>query len=87
MEAMVVSALGFFMFSFQVHEKAILLPILPATLLMGGDARLAGIVFNNVAAFTMYPLLIRDGLVLQVLRFKSLFIVLLRCGIVEYNRS
>jgi alpha-1,3-glucosyltransferase len=68
-ETMVVSALGFYMFSFQVHEKAILLPLLPATLLMGGDARLAGVLFNNVGAFTMYPLLVRDGLVLQVLIF------------------
>jgi len=34
-----VTALGFFLFSFQVHEKSILLPLLPATLsLFSADA-------------------------------------------------
>jgi len=33
-----ITALGFFLFSFQVHEKSILLPLLPATLtLFSGD--------------------------------------------------
>lgn len=27
-----ITAMGFFLFSFQVHEKSILLPLLPATL-------------------------------------------------------
>jgi alpha-1,3-glucosyltransferase len=30
-------AWSFFLFSFQVHEKSVLLPLLPATLLLGGS--------------------------------------------------
>lgn len=62
------SAFGFFLFSFQVHEKSILLPLLPMTLLLGSKKGLskeyrAWIGFaNSLAVFTMYPLLRRDGL-------------------------
>lgn len=62
------SAFGFFLFSFQVHEKSILLPLLPMTLLLGSKQGLskeyrAWIGFaNSLAVFTMYPLLRRDGL-------------------------
>lgn len=62
------SAFGFFLFSFQVHEKSILLPLLPMTLLLGSKKGMskeyrAWIGFaNNLAMFTMYPLLSRDGL-------------------------
>lgn len=68
--ALTISSLGFFLFSFQVHEKSILLPLLPATLLMAtsrdGWTVTAGAVFNNMGMFTIYPLLLKDGLVLQV---------------------
>lgn len=62
------SAFGFFLFSFQVHEKSILLPLLPMTLLLGSKKGLskeyrAWVGFaNSLAMFTMYPLLRRDGL-------------------------
>lgn len=57
-------ALGFFLFSFQVHEKSILLPLLPATLLLLEEPVMS-VWFNNVAMFSMFPLLRRDGLVLS----------------------
>ncbi|CEQ42038.1 SPOSA6832_03810 [Sporobolomyces salmonicolor] len=64
-----LSSLSFFLFSFQVHEKSILLPLMPLTLLMGGReagyGRMDwewGVLVNNVAVFSMYPLLKRDGL-------------------------
>ncbi|GAA5896310.1 hypothetical protein JCM5296_002942 [Sporobolomyces johnsonii] len=64
-----LSSLSFFLFSFQVHEKSILLPLMPLTLLMGGReagyGRMDwewGVLINNVAVFSMYPLLKRDGL-------------------------
>lgn len=44
------SALAFFMFSFQVHEKSILLPALPITLLIL-DEPFWSSWFNNVALF------------------------------------
>ncbi|KAI9595936.1 glucosyltransferase [Syncephalis fuscata] len=64
--AMANSALAFFLFSFQVHEKTILLPLLPITLLIVDEPVLVSW-FTNVAVFSMYPLLRREGLTLQVL--------------------
>lgn len=61
-------AWGFFLFSFQVHEKSVLLPLLPMTLSLAGDSGLskenrAWIGLANVlGSWTMYPLLKREGL-------------------------
>ncbi|GAA5874929.1 hypothetical protein JCM16303_004946 [Sporobolomyces ruberrimus] len=69
---LLTSSLSFYLFSFQVHEKSILLPLMPLTLLMGarekGYGRLDwewGVLVNNVAVFSMFPLLKKDGLVTQ----------------------
>ena len=62
------SAWGFFLFSFQVHEKSVLLPLLPMTLLLGSKHGLskeyrAWIGWANIlGVWTMYPLLKRDEL-------------------------
>ncbi|OGE54177.1 hypothetical protein PENARI_c006G05937 [Penicillium arizonense] len=59
---------GFFLFSFQVHEKSVLLPLLPMTLLLASDGGLskesrAWVGWANVlGSWTMYPLLKRDEL-------------------------
>ncbi|KAF4590166.1 Glucosyltransferase-like protein [Pleurotus pulmonarius] len=68
--ALLTSAMSFFLFSFQVHEKTILLPLLPITLLLCGAPAGStmfgwGVLVNNVAVFSMWPLLKRDGLGLQ----------------------
>lgn len=61
-------AWGFFMFSFQVHEKSVLLPLLPLTTLLVGAGGLstetrAWVGFaNTIGCWTMYPLLKRDEL-------------------------
>ncbi|RHZ52135.1 hypothetical protein CDV55_100728 [Aspergillus turcosus] len=61
-------AWGFFLFSFQVHEKSVLLPLLPMTLLLASDGGLskdtrAWVGWANVlGSWTMYPLLKRDEL-------------------------
>ncbi|EHY59847.1 Glucosyltransferase-like protein [Exophiala dermatitidis] len=66
--ALATSAWGFFLFSFQVHEKSVLLPLLPMTLLLGSSKGLskeyrAWIGWANLlGVWTMYPLLKRDGL-------------------------
>jgi alpha-1,3-glucosyltransferase len=60
---MVNSSLGFFLFSFQVHEKSILLPLLPATLLVLEEP-ISTTIFMNVAMFSMFPLLKREDVVL-----------------------
>lgn len=56
--ALLTSSLSFFLFSFQVHEKSVLLPLLPATLILsgaesggGGEDWEWGVLFNNVAVF------------------------------------
>ena len=54
--ALLSSSMSFFLFSFQVHEKTILIPLLPLTLLLSGSSgdsetfEWAALV-NNVAVF------------------------------------
>ncbi|KAJ9669310.1 Glucosyltransferase-like protein [Coniosporium apollinis] len=66
--AFAATSWGFFLASYQVHEKNVLLPLLPVTLLLGGEGGLlpstrAWIGFANVlGAWTCFPLLVRDGL-------------------------
>lgn len=61
-------AWGFFLCSFQVHEKSVLLPLLPMTLLLGGETGLSSQtrawvgLANTLGAWTMFPLLKRDEL-------------------------
>lgn len=66
--AYAATAWGFFLFSYQVHEKSVLLPLLPMTLLLAGkqgmskDTR-AWVGFANLlGAWTMFPLLRRVDL-------------------------
>ncbi|KAL9127386.1 MAG: hypothetical protein Q9175_007743 [Cornicularia normoerica] len=66
--ALASSAWGFFLCSFQVHEKSVLLPLLPMTMMLGGDGGL-GVEMrawvgwaNMLAVWTLFPLLKRDEL-------------------------
>lgn len=62
------TAWGFYLFSFQVHEKTVLVPLIPSTLLLvTNDRDIISIVqwINNMAVFSMFPLLKKDNLVLQ----------------------
>ncbi|KAI0689055.1 glucosyltransferase [Cytidiella melzeri] len=68
--ALLGSAMSFFLFSFQVHEKTILVPLLPLTLLLSSAANDSftfqlGVLVNNVATFSMWPLLKKDGVAVQ----------------------
>ena len=66
--AMASSAWGFFLCSFQVHEKSVLLPLLPMTILLGGDGGLGTEMrawigwANMLGVWTLFPLLKRDEL-------------------------
>jgi alpha-1,3-glucosyltransferase len=66
--ALASTAWGFFLFSFQVHEKSVLLPLLPMTLLLGGSGGLSKEIrswvgfANMLGVWTLYPLLRRDEL-------------------------
>ncbi|KAF1854298.1 hypothetical protein Lal_00012820 [Lupinus albus] len=66
--AFAATAWGFFLFSYQVHEKSVLLPLMPMTLLLAGkhglnkDTR-AWVGFANLlGVWTMFPLLKRVDL-------------------------
>ncbi|KAA1469849.1 glucosyltransferase [Dentipellis sp. KUC8613] len=78
LHALLTSSMSFFLFSFQVHEKTILLPLMPLTLLMSGasqDSTLfkIGALTNNVGVFSMWPLLRRDGLAVQYIALLALW--------------
>lgn len=56
--------MAFFLFSFQVHEKSILLPLFPLTLIMSGRSEVDvesgtwewGVLVNNVAVYRFVPM-------------------------------
>lgn len=57
---LLTSSLSFFLFSFQVHEKTILLPLMPMTLLLtnanfDSTEYYWGLLFNNVSVFRWVP--------------------------------
>ncbi|KAI5918300.1 ALG6, ALG8 glycosyltransferase family-domain-containing protein [Camillea tinctor] len=62
------TAWGFFLFSYQVHEKSVLLPLLPMTILLAGKQGLgkeirSWVGFANIlGVWTMFPLLQRVDL-------------------------
>ncbi|KAI1485047.1 ALG6, ALG8 glycosyltransferase family-domain-containing protein [Biscogniauxia mediterranea] len=66
--AFAATAWAFFLFSYQVHEKSVLLPLLPMTILLAGKQGLgkdtrAWVGFaNNLGVWTMFPLLRRVDL-------------------------
>lgn len=66
--ALATTAWGFFLCSYQVHEKNVMLPLLPMTLLLAADGGMkpstrAWMGYANVlGCWTMFPLLVRDGL-------------------------
>ncbi|KAF3449628.1 hypothetical protein FNV43_RR10359 [Rhamnella rubrinervis] len=69
------SAFSFYLFSFQVHEKSILLPLLPATLLAVEEPFLLKWM-TLYALFSIFPLLYRDKLVLPYFTLSALFLLL-----------
>ena len=69
--ALSVSSLGFFLFSFQVHEKSILLPLLPITMTFDENPLLVTW-FNTAAVYSLWPLLSREKS--QIAYFSSLLL-------------
>lgn len=67
--ALVNSSLGFFLFSFQVHEKSILIPAIAAILIFPNEPFMV-FWFLQVSTFSMFPLLVKDG---QITSFIGLF--------------
>ncbi|KAK2759017.1 Glucosyltransferase-like protein [Arachnomyces sp. PD_36] len=77
------TAWGFFLCSFQVHEKSVLLPLLPMTLLLASDTGLsketrAWVGWANIlGTWTLFPLLKRDELRVPYYIFTLLWAYLL----------
>lgn len=71
------TSMAFFLFSYQAHEKSILLPLLPITLLTSEYDYLS-VWLITTASFSMVPLLWKDGLVLAytVLQISSVLFYL-----------
>lgn len=69
------SSLSFYLFSYQVHEKSILLPLLPVSLLAGDEPFLFKWMMHY-ALLSMFPLLCRDELILPYISLYVLFILL-----------
>ncbi|PKU76092.1 probable dolichyl pyrophosphate Man9GlcNAc2 alpha-1,3-glucosyltransferase [Dendrobium catenatum] len=66
------SSFAFYLFSYQVHEKSILMPLLPASLLAQQEPFLFGqLVYCGL--LSMFPLLLRDNLILQYTVLFALF--------------
>lgn len=84
--ALVNSSLAFFLFSFQVHEKSILLVTLPASLLLPWKP-LESTWFLSVATFSMVPLLEKDGLLLAYIPAMLLFLLVAFSFIVDFKSA
>jgi alpha-1,3-glucosyltransferase len=84
-------SLSFFLFSFQVHEKSILVPLLPVTILMSASAPTVeggdwewGVLLNNVACFRCV-LSVAEMAVAQLIHPNSMWPLLKRDGLgVQY---
>lgn len=72
--ALTNSALAFFLFSFQVHEKSILLAAIPVALSLPSDPFIS-MWFTAISTFSMLPLLLKDGLVLPTLALSVFHVV------------
>lgn len=89
--AMACVAWGFFLFSFQVHEKSVLLPLLPMTVMFGSRGGLGADIrawigwANTLGTWTMFPLLKRDELRMPYAVLTLLWAYLLDLPPVSFN--
>ncbi|XP_071799206.1 dolichyl pyrophosphate Man9GlcNAc2 alpha-1,3-glucosyltransferase-like [Asterias amurensis] len=80
--ALVNSALVFFLFSYQVHEKSILLVALPVCCLLDRHPLLCSW-FLLISTFSMLPLLIKDQLFLPYFILCLMFLIVARTAFEE----
>jgi hypothetical protein len=81
--ALINTSLAFFLFSFQVHEKSILLVAIPVAMFLGGfpDCHrrytpLVCVWFLTVTTASMFPLLQKDQLDIATLALSAFFLIL-----------
>ncbi|KAK3581862.1 hypothetical protein CHS0354_032768 [Potamilus streckersoni] len=73
--ALINSSLAFFLFSFHVHEKSILIPALAVCLFIP-EQPMSSLWFLLISTFSMLPLLIKDGLLIAYLALMVIYIIL-----------
>lgn len=71
--ALVNSSLAFFLFSFQVHEKSILIPAVVAILIFPAEPFMV-FWFLQVSTFSMLPLLVKDGQIVSFIALSCCFL-------------
>eukprot|EP00794_Sanderia_malayensis_P008061 gene8061-8924_t len=82
--SLVNCSLSFFLFSFQVHEKSILIVALPVCLLLPYYP-LPCLWFLVISCFSMYPLLERDGQAISYFALVIIFIIMTYLILDMYN--
>ena len=83
--ALVNSSLAFFLFSFQVHEKSILVAAIPAILIFPIEPFMV-FWFLHVSTFSMFPLLVKDGLLEAFIGLSVVFFVLTKL-LIDYTKD
>lgn len=74
--SLINASLAFFLFSYQVHEKSILIVALPVMLYFRSDS-FHCFWFLIVSSCSMFPLIAKDGLVIPFISLHMLFVVTL----------
>lgn len=76
LQSLVITSLAFFLFSFQVHEKTILLVTAPILLMLPVvQEKKWLILFLQTATFSMTPLLKKDGLIMAYFALSVVFVL------------
>lgn len=78
--ALINSSFAFFLFSFQVHEKSILLVALPVALIFPLEPFMA-VWFLQISTFSMLPLLVKDGLTSAFIGLSGAFFLLIKLSV------
>ncbi|KAF2901271.1 hypothetical protein ILUMI_04908 [Ignelater luminosus] len=83
--ALINSSLAFFLFSFQVHEKSILLAVIPV-ILYSHIEPLTCFWFLIISLFSMFPLIVKDELVLAFVALTTFYVAAIHI-ILEYSKG
>lgn len=76
LQSLVITSLAFFLFSFQVHEKTILLVTAPVLLLLPVVPEKKWLMlFLQTATFSMTPLLRKDNLIMAYFALSTIFVL------------
>lgn len=75
--SLINSSLAFFLFSFQVHEKSILIVTLPIILNYPLNPN-ASVWFLMISTFSMFPLLHKDNLLIPYIALNGIYLLILK---------